>query len=586
MPGTAWDAPLFGEPFAAPVLPAGFGAGAGEAQAVTAIGAPEADVPGSNNFAVSGALTGDGRALVANDMHLGLRVPSLWFRARLRHPDPAVQGGAVDVSGLTLPGVPGVIAGSNGHIAWGFTNSYGDWVDWVEVEWLDDGRRRYRTGDGDAEAVVHAERIEVAGAEADVLEVVETRWGPVLHDDGEGRALALAWTAHRPGAVDFTLGDLAGARSVDAAVAIAQRSGMPAQNLVVGDADGRIAWTLTGRIPRRTGACDPQLPLQPARGCEWDGWVAPEQAPRLMDPANQRLWTANARVLDGTGLALVGDGGYDLGARQRQVRDDLFARERFDEQALLDIQLDDRALFLERWWALLREVGEDPAWADDARIRQLADASAVWNGRAAVDSASYRLARAFRLEVHDALYDRLMAPARAAEGEGFRAPRLPQFEGVVWTLLEQRPGALPGSGAVDWPLLLADAARAVVDDLSRHGDDLSMRTWGERNTAAIAHPLSGALPGWMASALDMPAQPLPGDSNMPRVQSPTFGASQRFVVAPGREDRGLMHVPGGASGHPLSPFHGAGHADWVEGRPSPFLPGPAVHRLELQPAGP
>ena len=109
------------------------------------------------------------------------------------------------------------------------------------------------------------------------------------------------------------------------------------------------------------------------------------------------------------------------------------------------------------------------------------------------------------------------------------------------------------------------------------------RHWGERNTAAICHPLATALPVVGKRLLCMPAQPLPGDSTVPRVQGPSFGASQRLVVAPGHEADGILHMPGGQSGHPLSPFWGAGHDDWVRGRPSPLLPGRARYRLDLRP---
>lgn len=400
---------------------------------------------------------------------------------------------------------------------------------------------------------------------------------------GEAQSLALAWTAHRPGAVDLGLLAMARARSVDEAVAIARSAGMPVQNLVVGDANGRIAWTLAGRIPRRVGDCDPQLPMDPLAGCDWDGWVEADAAPALVDPPEGRLWTANARVVDGDALRLVGDGGYALGARQRQIRDALFARQVFDEQALLDLQLDDRALFLERWWVLLRQVVEAPGAAGDPQLAALSDASAVWNGRASVDSASYRIARAFRLAVHEALLDRALADSRDTLGDAFVAPGLPQFEGLAWALLEQRPPSWPPGNAVDWDALLAGAARQVAGELAERGPDLSLRTWGERNTARITHPLSGALPGFLARHLDMPADPLPGDAHMPRVQAPAFGASERFVVAPGREEAGILHLPGGPTGHPLSPFHGAGHQAWVQGRPSPFLPGPERHRLRLLP---
>ena len=112
--------------------------------------------------------------------------------------------------------------------------------------------------------------------------------------------------------------------------------------------------------------------------------------------------------------------------------------------------------------------------------------------------------------------------------------------------------------------------------------DLADRTWGERNTVTIDHPLTRALPQ-LANWLNVEARPLPGDSNMPRVQAPRFGASQRFAVSPGREDEGYLHMPGGQSGHPLSPFYRAGHEAWAEGEPTSFLPGPPAHHLTLAP---
>src|SRR4029079_16730325 len=93
----------------------------------------EEAAPGSNNFAVAGTLTKDGRAIVADDMHLTLRAANLWCRARMRYADARAPGGQVDVSGVTLPGIPAVVVGSNTHVAWGFTNSYGDWADWIRV---------------------------------------------------------------------------------------------------------------------------------------------------------------------------------------------------------------------------------------------------------------------------------------------------------------------------------------------------------------------------------------------------------------------------------------------------------------------
>ncbi|WP_334178147.1 penicillin acylase family protein [Pseudoxanthomonas sp.] len=584
--GTEWDAPLQGEPRGNAVLPTA------DQVDLRTLPMPEngthrrlADkgTPGSNNWAVAGALTADGRAIVADDMHLGLRAPNIWFRVRLRYPDPRAPGGKVDVSGFSLPGLPAIIVGSNGHVAWGFTNSYADTADWYPVK---------PCGKGEApdtcDAVEHhAETIRVAGADAVTLDVQDTRYGPILHAASATQpALALRWVAHQPGSLNFGLSDFATAGDLSAALSVAQRTATPAQNLVIADHNGRIGWRILGPLPSRAGSCGHALESapadvtpQPPAGCT--PWLISSQlTPVLTAPADHRLWTANARVLDGAALARVGDGGYALGARAKQIRDGLQAKERFTENDLLAIQLDDRALFLERWWRLLQD--EAKRQPTDSSINALAVAGKTWEGVASVDSVSYRLARAWRLAVHARIADGLTAPAQAALGDDFVMPDLPQLEGVVWPLLEQRPAHLLSRRYATWDALLEDAAKEVRDDLAERGP-LSERRWGERNTAKICHPLANALPAFLKPKLCMPGEPLAGDGAMPRVQGPAFGASERMVVSPGHEADGIIHMPGGQSGHPMSPFWGAGHDDWVHGRPTPFLPGAATHTLTLRP---
>jgi penicillin amidase len=134
-----------------------------------------------------------------------------------------------------------------------------------------------------------------------------------------------------------------------------------------------------------------------------------------------------------------------------------------------------------------------------------------------------------------------------------------------------------------WDDLLSAAADDVSMSYYRAGLDPRTATWGQRNTAMIDHPFARLLPRWAASRIGMPADQLPGDSNMPRVQDPSFGASERFVVSPGREASGIFHMPGGQVSNPYSPFFRAGHEDWVHGNPTPFLPGAAEHVIELLP---
>ncbi len=349
---------------------------------------------------------------------------------------------------------------------------------------------------------------------------------------------------------------------------------MPAQNLMIADANGRIAWRIMGPRPQRAGDCD--MATIEAKDCNAWG-IDATNPPQIVDPPAHRLWTANTRTTEGALLAQVGDGGYVLGARAKQIRDDLFAKNTFAEKDLLAIQLDDRALFLQRWWQLL-EAEKDQGKA----LGELADAAKVWQGRASADSVSYRIVRAWRLAVHARIADGLTAPAQAALGKDFVRPELPQFEGVAWPLLQQRPMHLLPPQYASWDALLEDAAQHVRDDLGKHGP-LAQRNWGEFNTGKVCHPLAAALPAPLKSALCMPADALDGDTHMPRVVAPDFGSSERMVVSPGHEDEGIIEMPGGQSGHPLSPFWGSGHEAWVHGDATPFLPGTAQHTLELKP---
>jgi penicillin amidase len=299
----------------------------------------------------------------------------------------------------------------------------------------------------------------------------------------------------------------------------------------------------------------------------------------VVDPADGLVWTANARVVEGEALAVLGDGGYDLGARSRQIRDDLRALDRADELHMLQVQLDDRALFLERWRGLALDLLSPAAVADRPLRAEARDHLRRWRGRATSDAVGYRLVRAFRLAVRDRVVGDLTAACSEAD-ERFRPWRLGQVEDSLWGLVSERPDHLLPADAGNWEELLLACLDRSLDTLLESCGALERCTWGARNTARIRHPLSAAVP-LLGRWLDMPAEPLPGDSHMPRVLAPSFGASERMVVSPGREENGIFHMPCGQSGHPLSPFYRAGHEAWVRGEPTPFLPGPAEHGLVL-----
>ncbi len=547
---------------------------------------------GSNAFALAGRRTANGSALLADDMHLHLGVPNIWYRASLvwneetSDPEPGTQnpkpGDAHRVTGVTIPGTPLVIAGSNGRIAWGFTNSFADTTDIVIVEPSRIDPHFYKNGNDTLEMEERHETIRVKGDDPVEVAARWTIWGPVIGEGERNRSLALRWVFHDPAALNFNLMALETAPDVSTALAQAPGFGLPTQNLLVADRAGAIGWTIAGRLPRRVGY-DGRLPSLWAYGDRrWDGYLPPEEYPRIISPASGQLWSANNRPVSGADYALLGDGGYAAAARARQIRDDLTAiTTPATPRALLAVQLDDRARFLERWQQLLLATLTPEAVAakkDRTGLRHLVE---QWNGHASIDSVAHHLVRRWRDFVADRALGPICEPCMEVY-EAFDFRKL-NYEEPLWRLVQERPPHLLTADYLSWDDLLLAAADDVLRWADRQNRPFARLTWGARNTARIQHPFSRFLPPPLARLLDMPAEPLPGDNDMPRVQSPTFGASERFVVSPGHEEEGICHLPGGQSGNPLSPFYRAGHEAWARGEATPFLPGPTAHTLRLQP---
>ncbi|KFI06374.1 penicillin acylase family protein [Massilia sp. BSC265] len=536
---------------------------------------------GSNNYAVAGSRSTSGAAIVADDMHLGLQLPNIWYRLALRFPDP--KGGQRRIAGVSLPGAPPtIIVGSNGQVAWAFTNSYADLVDLVPVD-LDAARPgQVRLPAGWETPASHVELIAVKGAQAERFVVRETSLGPIR--EAGGRQYAVRWIAHDPAAINLNHLKLETAGSVDEALAIAAIDGIPAQNFVAGDAAGNIGWTIAGLLPQRTTpVLATTFPLEDGVPT-WSARLAPERYPRVVNPADGQITTANSRQLMGEGAALIGDGGFDIGARNRQLADSLRALgPKLDVGQAWGAALDDRAIFIGRWRErALRAL--DPQALDGqpqrAEFRRLLETS--WDGHASVGSVGYRLARNTMWAFHELLFGRANKAMEALAPKATIGSATTRWPDVVARLLDTRPvGWLP-PGYRDWRAVELAAVDRVIQDLTKDGQALAQATWGQRNLASIAHPISMAVPA-LAPLLGAPADQLPGDSNMPRVAGPKFGQSERLTVSPGREEEGLYNMPGGQSGHPLSPFFLAGHAEWVEARPVPLLPGPVKHTLRFVP---
>ncbi len=538
-------------------------------------------LPGSNNWALAGRRTRDGRAILANDMHLSLHLPPVWYRLLLDYPDE--QGVARKVVGVSLPGTPVVVVGSNTHVAWGFTNVEGDWLDLIRLDQDPAHPGQVRIGDSWHSPTVALETIIVKGAAPEQLIVRETPLGPLRETDGQ--VYAVHWLAEAPEAVSLGLRALETAPNAAAALAIGAAAGIPALNMLAADDQGHIGWTVAGPMPDRARPGKAGFPLEPDPLAQsWQELLPPARHPLILDPADGQLQTANSRTLLGEGSAQIGDGGFDLGARTRQIRDDLAALgPGADNEAVYGVMLDDRALFIAGWRDRALAVLDDEATNGSPQrteFKRLLQDS--WDGHASTGSVGYRLARGFLHALYDecfaTLNDSLAGLERGASYGGASA----RWPVVIDALLNAQPAAWLPAGRKDWRAVQLAAIDKTIASLSEGGGSLSEASWGRRNRANIAHHFAGLLP-WLKPWLAAPADPLPGDSNMPRVAAPAFGPSERMVVAPGKEDAGIFNMPGGQSGHPLSPFFLAGHQDWVDAKMAPLNPGPAKYALVLTP---
>ena len=526
---------------------------------------------GSNTWAVAGSRTATGAAIVADDMHLGLSVPSIWYRATT-----ITSGERMD--GVTLPGTPAFIIGSNGHVTWGFNNSQIDTSDVVIIEPDPADPSRYLVPGGSENFEDFEETITVNGGPAETLKARWTRWGPVIGKDHFGRTIAFLWVAHQPGAANFGLMRMARAQSTTEAVVVAQQAGMPAQNILIGDSAGSIAWTIAARVPRRDGL-DGSAPVSLARGGGWNGWLSPEETPAIIDPPDGILWGANARMVGGIHLLALGDGSYQNSVRAWRIHERLAEVKDTKPADMIALQLDVRAPLMDFWRDLLAAtLTPDETFADPSRetMRRLA---VEWNGDADTASAGYRLIREFRREVVNRTTAIVFARCREAY-DGFRSHRFTE-ERIVRDLVTSRPAAWLPADHTGWEALLLESADSVIAAAKKAGP-LEQYRWGDYNRLSMRHPLGGAVP-LLGKLLNMRAVPLSGDGSTVNALLRGHGPSERMVVSPGQETEGILHIPGGQSGNPASSHYDSSHSGWLSGEPTPLQPGRAESNLLLTP---
>ena len=429
---------------------------------------------------------------------------------------------------------------------------------------------RYRTPDGWRRMDVFEEEIPVAGAPSETVEVRETVWGPVT--GRWGRPLAIRWIAHDPEGhrtAYLGLGEASSIEDVfrsgwgsgDAAPEPGcrgsgglnrlddRRADPPAPGVrrkdsgVLGGRDAEL-----GRLPGTRGdPGDPESRMPDSSGRRTTGWWTARSSTgsggaaatttasgrassatgsaRWKPPTRRRCWTSNWRTAPTSWRC-----GARCSSRPWRAR-------------------------ASRW-----------RWKPGGVLQE------GWTGRASVDSAAYPLVRNARLQLFGRVYGALTAPA-ADRLTGFSPAVANQWPGPLLRLAREAPAHFVPPGAADWSDALRQAVLAAAER-GRAAGSLAERTWGAENVVHIRHPLSPGLPPplsrLLSPFLDASPRSLPGDEGLPRKQVGDHGPSNRFVVAPGREETGILHMPGGQSGHPGMPYYLSGHRDWEEGRGDSF----------------
>jgi len=546
--------------------------------------APDSAGHGSNDWVVSGARSASGKPLLANDPHLALTAPSVWYFAQLTAP-------GLNAIGATLPGVPGIVLGRNDRIAWGFTNTESD-VEDLYIEKLD-GAGGYLAPDGPRRFETLEETLKVKGGDTETLQVRISRHGPVISDalkpahdaSPRGYVIALDWTALAPD--DRTLqGALAIERAHDwkSFLAAARDFHAPQQNMVYADVDGNIGFVAAGRVPVRKP--DNDLKGQaPAPGWlakyDWSGYIPFEELPRSYNPADGVLVTANQDITP-PGYSRYLTSEWRPPYRADRIKELLAAVPRHTVPSFARIQGDVVSLAMHE--LLPRLVATRPR-SEEARAALAL--LAKWDGTMAADRPEPLIAWAWWRELTRAVYaDEL--------GEAFRpnwAPRAVFLADVLLGDAGQWCDDVRTPAAESCDELLALSLESALADLrQRYGDNPAAWRWGEAHAAILEHRPFDRQP-LLARFFDIRV-PTPGGTYTVNAGRSNFydqarpfanrhAPSLRAIYDLSDPERSLYIYPGGQSGNPLSEHYDAFTRAWARGEYIPMRT--ARRQLEAEP---
>lgn len=486
--------------------------------------AGEALSPGSNAWAVSGAHTTSGKPILANDPHLAIRIPSIWYMIQLK-------GGGLDVSGASIPGIPGVIIGHNQDIAWGVTNLEGDYMD-VYAEQIDLRTGRYMFNGEQQQARLDHQMIGVYGSAPVPMDLWVTKHGPVMFNE-DGVSYSVKWTAAE--GYGFPFLDIDNAHNWDEFRNAVSKFWGPAQNFVYADRLGNIGYQASGGTPIRNGFTG-DVPLDGASGTqEWSGYVGFNQLPSFANPAPGIIATANQNPFPAdTKFGL--SGGFADRYRIDQILDRLRAKPKLSVDDMLSIQKDVYSAYHHFLAGQVVSAAQRKA-NSDAVVKEAANVLQGWNGQMDKDQASPFITELLNYEMGHSLVTGLAPKVKVT-----RNPR-PQ---VLETLLRTRPaGWVPKD---DWDAWLLDRLKAAIEEgRKRQGSPITSWQWGKAQTWKIVNPVGNQFP-LVDRFFNIGPVAMSGASTTVKQTGLNFGPSMRMVVDWGNIDKSVQNLTSGESG--------------------------------------
>jgi len=533
---------------------------------------------GSNNWVVSGDHTATGKPMLANDTHLELSVPPIWYEVHLTCP-------GWNVKGFTLPGAPLVVIGHNDRIAWGFTNNRADVQD-LYIETFNPAQPdEYKVNGKWVKAEMVDEVIHVrdtvhghSGATDEHFRVTVTRHGPVMRRNGD-TGYALRWTATEPGGLANTYNRLGKAQNWKEFREIMKNVWGPAQNAVYADVRGNIGYVMAARVPiRKKGHGEVPVPGDTDL-YEWKGYIPFEELPQALNPDDGLIVTANARVVGPEYIPYLTDN-WEEPYRTARIWDLVHDKHDLRPADMLKVQTDTYSypdVFLAEQLSPAAKI----AAAKDSRTQKLIALAKDWNGIADADSTVVPFLEGTRVEA----LKLILQPVLGAETQLYEW----RSTAFLQRMLTERPARWLPAAYKNYDELLVAAADEAVKDLEKETGSARMEDWQWKrfDSLEMLHPLGRK--GWLKKLFSITGKPQGGTAFSPRAATRHHGPAMRMVASVGDWDNSLMVITGGESGQLGSRHYSDQFEYWYEGKPvvAPFSDAAEAavrkHTLTLKP---